>query len=279
MSELSSRTKRLQQYLRELLDQAEFAKADAERLGDRIANALLIALHNENHPLFTKLEELKTAIAQLPRNVAAEDAKSAKRDKSAELTEKQRRHRKQMRDERAKINHARLFFLPQPGLSNSIWRRLWPLQLLLHATSGSPSKGSLLAAHLDISFDSMIEAANAGTKLSVQLWSKHQYIQHLIEAVGELDSPDTALTLIGRFLKCGGISVRLSDQQEKLLRRLAVKSGAWVSHAELEKAGVGNPVQATAKLRIKLDKAGLYMQINSQDGSYSLPIDQLEIVS
>lgn len=260
MGELSTKVRRLRDDLLMFEDSHPPTRQELDALRNRVADLLLRALSDKDHPLTNGLLDLE---------------RRCELDEAGKLFRGSAMIRKRADRRPDPLRH---FFMPHPGVSDPEARRLWRLQLLLQTASRSPLHASRVADRLLISVDSMRRAAEeAAQASSVAMWGRSEYLQRLAQAVALLESPDPPISfrLEGRmFIHNSGKRIRLSPQEASFLRLLVERAGQAVPRRDLTKIGIRYPTQIKNRLLDKLRKAKLELHISSTPGFYTLPVER-----
>jgi hypothetical protein len=239
MSEASSKVQRLRMELRRSIDlDRPLTEPQVLRISDRIAEMLLRALGDDDHPLARELAQLSEVI--LP-------------------------------DGPQKVPSERVLFLPYMG-SDSRVRRFWPLQLLLLTAAQSPKHAAALAERLLMSPTWMRKTAKEAA--GFLYWSPLQYLGFLERAVQILDVPETVppIRLEGcRVISFDGIKFRLGRNQCRLLRLLIDHLGAVITHQQIAGAGVCHAKQTKERLVKTFARQGVRLPIETVLKGYRLP--------
>lgn len=278
MGELSAKVDRLSKDLRALRDAPATTQFEINRMRDRVADLLLRALSDEQHPLSTGLAELEARVdlekagtlyrkrkprAASDENVAADEISPKHEESSVAVPSSKVR------------NPFRHLFMPHPLASDAEARRLWRLQLLLQTAARSPAHSGRLAERLLLSKKSMRQAADeAAQASSVAFWSPGEYLQRLEEAVEALDHADRPISfrLEGReFIHQDGKLIKLSNQEAKFLQMLVEHAGKPVTHTAFNMSGISYPVQVRNRLENRLKGCGIDLRLDVAVKAYTLP--------
>lgn len=262
MEDLAAQAGRLRDQLRGLLDAPRPARPEIDHVRDRVADLVLAALADRNHPLAHDLAVLQERV-EADREVAL--IPDGDWDERRVVTRAKRGTRP---------DPLRHLFMPQPGVSDPEAQRHWRLRLLLQTAAGSPGHGGRLAERLAISPGAMAAAANEGANASsVALWSQRQRMEFLEQAVAALAAParPQPFTLVGDdYVDGEGKKVRLSRSLADFLRLLLDLVGRPVHHAEFRRARIPHPVTVKSRLQKRLMTIGVRLPIVSGVHAYTL---------
>jgi hypothetical protein len=240
MPEASTKVHRLRTELRQSLDlDRPLTESQILGISDRIAEMLLRAFADDDHPLAKELAELLEV----------------------------RPPRKTQR----KVPRARVLFLPYLGGDSRV-QRFWPLQLLLLTASQSPKHAAALAERLNLSPTSMRRSAKQAA--GFLLWSPRQYLGFLEQAVQILDVPETIppIRLEGcRVVSFDGNKFRLGRSQCRLLQLLIEHIGSVVTYQQIAEAGVYHAKQTKERLAKTFTRHGVHLPIETVLKGYRLP--------
>jgi hypothetical protein len=261
MPTLTTSVTRLRRDLQKKLERGTLSQRDMGEIWDRVADLLLRALSDAQHPLSEELAKLQERV-QLERDGSVYKSlpEPPAHDEGRSLPP-------------PSTDPYRHLFMPHPGIGDPEKRRYWRLQLLLQAAAWSPSHATRLAARLSLSPDSMRRAAEAAAASSVRFWSRDEFARRLHEALADLDYPEPPLPfrLEGRLAHLRDEStVRLSPQQARFLQMLVDRVDLPVEQDEFKKAGIKYPVKLKGELVKKFREAGIELSIIGSPGHYRL---------
>ncbi|HWE03726.1 MAG TPA: hypothetical protein VG326_15080 [Tepidisphaeraceae bacterium] len=260
MSQLSSRVRRLRHEIHRVADAGRGTKVEIEHIQDRVADLLLRALWDEYHALSEQLIALQERVKLERQGKLYRPPKDPGKNPLLGSGE-------------SLLHPNRHLFMPHPGNGDPESRRHWQLQLLLQTAARSNANISRLAERLGLSSESLKQAADAGARYSTGLWSVLQYVQHLEQAVGALDSVDPPLPfrLVDRTVQAvsGGL-VHLSPQEARFLKMLTDRLGKPVTNAEFVGAGILHPAKVKGEIVKKFNAAEIDLPTQSPVGAYLL---------
>jgi hypothetical protein len=276
MQEVAAKARRLQAQIRDWLDLRD-RPADLNRWSKGAADLLLRALEDGTHPVSQLLDELRAAIfphLALPRRRT--DGHRGRRRSRREPPAPTSLVTKDGKPDSARSRKPppalpiswRNLFLPQPGGGGAL--RFWPIQLLLYAV-GKSGRLAELAPRLELGAYALQQAYEAArlNVVGISQWNGLRFASYLEKSLNlfvNQEDPRTMLT--GREFNYRGKKVRLSLQQGILLKLLLDAADEHVTFQQIRSRGVRNPTSTMSKLRQKLGKRGIYLDITSRSGVY-----------
>jgi len=286
MGVLATRVQRLRTLLQSQLNGSPASAADVAHMRDLIADAVLRALNDEQHPLTADLAALKERVelekdgklyrdlmhsSQTPATDATDRLEQSSKGRAQrKATKLDQLHCEAPKEPRKRLDPNRHLFMAQPGMFSPEHRRYWRLQLLLQ-TAVSSHHADRVAQLLSLSIATMNHAAAEAARFSTKDWSNLQYADYLLTAIEQLDYPDAPLKLDGRQLRfSGGMTIRLSRKEEAMMRMLIADARTPVTYKAFQEAGIKAPQNTKLQLMRKAAKAGLTLSIASLPQAYVL---------
>ena len=252
MGRLSEDVQRLRTEFRLMAVAGRLVVEDVGALKDRVAQVLLAALSDEQHPLRAAWERLRGFVADWAAAPPAEGSPPPDRP----------------------IDPNAILFMPQPGMGNAALREHWPLQLLLRTAASSPTRAGRVARFLEMSPEAMREAVRAADACgSHQYWPPHEYAARLESVLAVVEHADAPLDfeIEGRMVRAGdGTTVRIGPHQAILLQALVDHVDRPVTFNDLRELGVANPVKIKGAMMRKLREAGIEPRISGSTEYYQL---------
>lgn len=172
-----------------------------------VAELVVEAMADPEHPLQHELEELRIVI-----QVTEFEAGGSGADPSR-TSSHPRPSSGQARGLSSDELQLAAWFSPQPAISASAIRRCWRIQLLLLVGVSLPSGAPAVADALGRTLDQVEAAARRGAHNTTLRWNAETYLQRLEEAVDLLVWDGPLLRLEGRTLRQGAEEVRLRDRK------------------------------------------------------------------
>jgi hypothetical protein len=265
MTSLSSQVQQLRSTLRKEIQSGGPDHAQIPRILNQLANLVLRALNDQEHPLARRLVELQKWI-NLNRKVPAKQrdrkisSQSPGKNSSPPVLELSEKH----------------LFMPQPGNGSPQIRHFWQLQLLLYAVAQS-SRCADLEEHVGLDKQRIILAAKEAYPTGVGLWSVNQYWEYTEQALEFVEHPDppAAFRLEGRTLygNNGSSQARITPTQASFVNLLLKTPNKWVQVKSFRDAGVRTPPKLKGDLLRKLKDTGIELPIVSMPGAYMLVLD------